>query len=129
MSKYHKAWKFLTGGSKTSPTITSVKIAPHLKTKRKIQDMTVEAADSAAKKADVPPSVKASLEFKQSVSKSKVKESKNLKKISYKWDKLVSKQKKDLKETKTLIKAAGATSAAGAGAAGVSLYNKKKKKD
>ena len=36
--------------------------------------------------------------------------------------------KKNLKETKTLIKAAGATSVAGAGAAGVSLYNKKKKK-
>ena len=36
--------------------------------------------------------------------------------------------KKNLKETKTLIKAAGATSAAGVGAAGVSLYNKKKKK-
>ena len=82
-----------TGGSKTSPTITSVKTAPHLTTKRKIQDMTVEAADSAAKKANVPPSVKDSLEFKQSVSKSKVKEAKKLKGLSYKWDKIKGKKK------------------------------------
>ena len=123
-----KNWTAVTGGSKTSPTITSVKIAPHLTTKRKIQDMTVEAVDSATKKANVPPSVKASLEVKQSASKSKVKESKRLKGLSYKWDKLVSKEKKDLKETKNLIKGAGATAVAGAGAAGVSLYNKKKKK-
>ena len=81
-----------TGGSKTSPTITSVKIAPHLTTKRKIQDMTVEAVDSATKKANVSPKVKASLEFKQSASKSKVKESKKLKEISYKWDKLSKKK-------------------------------------
>ena len=50
-------------------------------------------ANIAAKKADVPPSVKASLEFKQSVSKSKVKESKKLKEISYKWDKIKGKKK------------------------------------
>ena len=126
------SWKKHVAGkiwSKVSPTITSVKIAPHITTKRAIQDMTVEAVDSATKKANVPPSVKASSEFKQSASKSKVKESKKLKDISYKWDKLVEKKKKNLKETKTLIKAAGATSVAGAGTAGVSLYNKKKKKD
>ena len=131
MSKYFKAyeagkaaWKALT--TKKSPTITSVKIAPHITTKRKIQDKVVEAVDSGVKKAKVPPSVKASLETKQSASKSKVKESKKLKELSYKWDKLVSKQKKDLKETKNLIKGAGATAVAGAGAAGVSVYNKKK---
>ena len=87
------AWSAFTGGSKKSPTITSVKIAPHITTKRKIQDMTVEAADSAAKKANVPPSVKDSLEFKQSVSKSKVKEAKKLKGLSYKWDKIKGKKK------------------------------------
>ena len=117
------------GGKKVSETITRVKIAPHITTKRKIQDMVVEAVDSGVKKADVPPSVKASLKTKQSASKSKVKESKKLKDYSYKWDELVSKQKKDLKETKNLIKASGATAVAGAGAAGVSVYNKKKKKD
>ena len=134
MSKYYKAyeagkaaWKALT--TKKSPTITSVKIAPHITTKRAIQDKVVEAVDSGVKKANVPPSVKASLKVKQSASKSKVKESKKLKGLSYKWDKLVSKQKKDLKETKNLIKASGATAVAGAGAAGVSVYNKKKKKD
>ena len=56
MSKYFKAyekgkaaWKALTGGSKKSPTITSVKIAPHITTKRAIQDMVVEAVDSGVK--------------------------------------------------------------------------------
>ena len=87
------AWSAFTGGSKKSPTITSVKIAPHITTKRAIQDKVVEAVDSGVKKANVPPSVKASLEFKQSVSKSKVKESKKLKEISYKWDKIKGKKK------------------------------------
>jgi len=50
------------------------------------------------------------------------------KKVSKIFDKSEA-GKKNIKETKTLLKAAGATSAAGAGAAGVSLYNKKKKKD
>ena len=97
MSKYYKAyeagkaaWKALT--TKKSPTITSVKIAPHITTKRKIQDMTVKAVDEGVKKANVPPSVKASLEVKQSASKSKVKESKKLKELSYKWDKLSNKK-------------------------------------
>ena len=87
------AWSALTGGSKVSPTISSVKIAPHITTKRAIQDMVVEAVDSGVKKANVPPSVKASLEFKQSVSKSKVKEAKKLKGLSYKWDKIKGKKK------------------------------------
>ena len=132
MSKYFKAyekgkaaWKALTGGSKKSPTITSVKIAPHITTKRNIQDKVVKAVDEGTKeglqgRTTVPDSIK------QSASKWKKDKSKELKDISYKWDKL---KKKNLNETKTLLKAAGATSAAGAGAAGVSLYNKKKKKD
>ena len=80
------------GGKKVSETITRVKIAPHITTKRKIQDMVVEAVDSGIKEAKVPPSVKASLETKQSASKSKVKESKKLKEISYEWDKLSKKK-------------------------------------
>ena len=44
-------------------------------------------------------------------------------------EKILDKRAKNVKETKTLLKAAGATATAGAGAAGVSLYNKKKKKD
>ena len=86
------AWSALTGGSKVSPTISSVKIAPHITTKRAIQDMVVEAVDSGVKKAKVPPSVKASLKTKQSASKSKVKESKKLKELSYEWDKLSKKK-------------------------------------
>ena len=50
------------------------------------------------------------------------------KKVSKIFDKSEA-GKKNIKEPKTLLKAAGATSAAGVGAAGVSLYNKKKKKD
>ena len=46
-----------------------------------------------------------------------------------KLQKILDKRAKNVKETKTLLKAAGATATAGAGAAGVSLYNKKKKKD
>ena len=84
----------LTGGSKKSPTITSVKIAPHITTKRAIQDKVVEAVDSGVKKANLPPSVKDSLKVKQSASKSKVKESKKLKEFSYEYDRIVAKQKK-----------------------------------
>ena len=86
------AWSALTGGSKVSPTISSVKIAPHITTKRAIQDMVVEAVDSGVKKAKVPPSVKASLKTKQSASKSKVKESKKFKELSYEWDRLSKKK-------------------------------------
>ena len=93
MSKWNAAKGLLSWGkSKVSPTIASVKIAPHITTKRKIQDMVVEAVDSGIKEAKVPPSVKASLETKQSASKSKVKESKKLKDISYEWYKLSKKK-------------------------------------
>ena len=102
------------------------KIAKNLSTKRAIQDKVVAAIDKGTKEGLGGKT--ASPALKQSISKSKRVESKRLKDLSYKWDKLVSKQKKNLKESKTLIKAAGATAVAGAGAAGVSLYNKKKKK-
>ena len=59
--------------------------------------------------------------------KSKIKKEAG-KKISKIFDKS-EKAKKNIEKTKTLLKAAGATAAAGAGTAGVSLYNKKKKKD
>ena len=80
------------GWSTIPKVIKSVKIAKNLSTKRAIQDKVVEAVDSGVKKAKVPPSVKASLETKQSASKSKVKESKKLKEISYEWDKLSKKK-------------------------------------
>ena len=120
------ASKFFKGGKYVYEKLVP-KIAKNLTTKRSIQDKVVKAVDEGSAvglKGKTP-----SPHLKQSLSKSKVKESKKLKDYSYKWDELVSKQKKDLKETKNLIKASGATAVAGAGAAGVSVYNKKKKKD
>ena len=124
--KKHVGKKFFEFLVPKPKVIRSVKIAKNLSTKRAIQDKVVAAIDKGTKeglKGATP-----SPHLKQSISKSKRVESKRLKDLSYKWDELVSKQKKNLKESKTLIKAAGATAVAGAGAAGVSLYNKKKKK-
>ena len=101
------------------------KIAKNLSTKRSIQDKVVEAIDRGTKlgtRGEIP-----STKLKQLTSKSKKVESKKLKSFSYKYDDIVSKHKKNLKETKNLIKASGAAATAAAGAAGVSLYNKKKK--
>ena len=108
--------------SKKSDTITSINPAKHLTTKRAIQDKVVRAVDEGTRKGlkGATPSP----HLKQSMSKSKRDKGKELKDYSYKWDRLV----KQKEETKTLIKGAGVTSAAAAGAAGVSLYNKKKKK-
>ncbi len=103
------------------------KIAKNLTTKRAIQDKVVKAVDEGTEQGlKGAPHTQS---IKQSASKWKRDKSKELKDYSYKWDKLVAKKNKNIKETKTLLKAAGATSAAGAGVAGVSLYNKKKKKD
>mgnify|MGYP003140331819 FL=1 len=104
------------------------KISKNLTTKRAIQDKVVKAVDEGTKKA-LGSTGKLTEAGKIRTSKWKRDKSKELKELSYKWDKLVSKKQKNLKETKTLIKAAGATAATGAGTAGVSLYNKKKKKD
>ena len=98
--------------SKKSGTIKSVKPAKNLTARRKTHDEMVAAVDKHTKSPNA----------------SKIKRDAVIKgsKIHDKFDKIVSKRNKNLKETKTLIKAAGATSVAGAGAAGVSLYNKKK---
>ena len=104
------------------------KIAKNLTTKRAIQDKVVKTVDEATKKA-LGPTGRLTEKGITRTSRWKKDKSKELKDYSYKWDKLVAKKNKNIKETKTLLKAAGATSAAGAGAAGVSLYNKKKKKD
>ena len=92
MSKYYKAWKILTGGSKKSPTITSVGPGKNLTTKRAIQDAVVKAVNEGTTKglAGAPHTQS----IKQSASKTKVKESKKLKELSYKWDKLVANKKK-----------------------------------
>ena len=81
----------LSGQGKTTGTevIKNVKIAPNIDTKRNIQDNVVSAVDSAFKKADVPPS----LINQQKKSKLKKDESKKLKDVSYKLDKLEEKVK------------------------------------
>ena len=109
-----KVWKALTGGSKTSPTITSVPISPNLTKKFKAKQDIFKTVDEAA-----GPHV-------SSQKKSKIKTEAG-KKVSKIFDKSEV-GKKNIKEIETLIKAAGVTATAGAGAAGVSLYNKKKKK-
>jgi|TARA_Y100001951_G_scaffold47835_1_gene37741 hypothetical protein len=116
MSKWNAAKGFLSWGkSKVSPTITSVKISPNLKGKFEAKQDIFKTVDKAA-----GPNVSG-----QKKSKIKIEAGKKVSKI---FDKSEA-GKKNIKETKTLLKAAGATSAAGVGAAGVSLYNKKKKKD
>ena len=133
-NKYVGAAKFfanlITGGKqKTTGTevIKNFPIAKNLTTKRNIQDKVVKAIDKGTEEA-LGSTGKLTEKGKIRASKWKKDKSKELKDYSYKWDKLVAKKKKNLKETKNLIKGAGATAVAGAGAAGVSLYNKKKKK-
>jgi hypothetical protein len=116
MSKWNAAKGFLSWGkSKVSPTITSVKISPNLKGRFKAKEDIFKTVDEAA-----GPHVSS-----QKKSKIKIEAGKKVSKIFDKSEKA----KKNIKEAETLIKAAGATAAAGAGTAGVSLYNKKKKKD
>ena len=96
-NKYVGAAKFfanlITGGGKQKTTGTEViknfGIAKNIDTKRAIQDNVVSAVDSAFKKADVPPS----LRNQQKKSKLKKDESKKLKDVSYKLDKLEEKVK------------------------------------
>ena len=100
------------------PVISKVKPAKNLTDRRKtFQEMT-GAVDKQYEKSGLPITTKGTNIKKDAVIKGS--------KIHDKWDKLVSKRKKNLKETKTLLKGAGVTATAGASAAGVSLYNKKK---
>ena len=103
-------WFIRKGAEKIVP-----KIAKNLTSRFKAKQDIFKTVDKAA-----GPHVSS-----QKKSKIKIEAGKKVSKI---FDKSEA-GKKNLKETKTLLKAAGATSAAGAGAAGVSLYNKKKKKD
>ena len=82
------------GKSNVSTTIVGVDVAKNLATKRKIQDKVTEAVDSAFKKADLPPSVRDSIETKNKKAALKRDEGKKLKGLSYKLDKLEEKVKK-----------------------------------
>ena len=85
--------KALMSGGKQKTTgkevISNIGIAKNVDTKRNIQDNVVSAVDSAFKKANVPPS----LINQQKKSKLKKDESKKLKDVSYKLDKLEEKVK------------------------------------
>ena len=108
--------------SKKSGTIKSVKPAKNLTTKRNIQDKTVAAIDKGTQEG--LKGAKPSAELKQSISKTKRVESKRLKSISYKWDKLVSDSHKANK--KLLIKTVGGVGAGGAGVVGAHVAAKRK---
>ena len=82
------------GKSNVSTTIVGVNPAKNLATKRKIQDNVTEAVDSAFKKADLPPSIRDSIETKNKKAALKRDEGKKLKGLSYKLDKLEEKVKK-----------------------------------
>jgi|5B_taG_2_1085324.scaffolds.fasta_scaffold66555_2 hypothetical protein len=82
------------GKSNVSTTIVGVNPTKNLATKRKIQDNVTEAVDSAFKKADLPPSVRASMETKNKKAALKRDEGKKLKGLSYKLDKLQEKIEK-----------------------------------
>ena len=82
------------GKSNVSTTIVGVNPAKNLATKRAIQDKVTKTVDSAFKKADLPPSVRASMETKNKKAALKRDEGKKLKGLSYKLDKLEEKVKK-----------------------------------
>ena len=92
------------GKSNVSTTIVGVDVAKNLATKRKIQDNVTEAVDSAFKKADLPPSVRDSIETKNKKAALKRDEGKKLKGLSYKLDKLEEKVKSRLKILKQRTK-------------------------
>ena len=82
------------GKSNVSTTIVGVDVAKNLATKRAIQDKVTKTVDTAFKKADLPPSVRDSIETKNKKAALKRDEGKKLKNISYKLDKLEEKVKK-----------------------------------
>ena len=82
------------GKSNVSTTIVGVDVAKNLATKRAIQDKVTKTVDSAFKKADLPPSIRDSIETKNKKAALKRDEGKKLKNISYKLDKLEEKVKK-----------------------------------
>ena len=100
--------------SKKSGTIKSVPIAKNLSTKRSIQDKVVRAVDEGTKQGlkGATPSPR----LKQSMSKAKRDKSKELKSISYDYDKLVSDRHKANK--KLLVKTVGGAGAAVTGIVG-----------
>ena len=107
-------------GKNVYKTIKSFKPKKNLTERRKTFETMTGAVDKQYEKSGIKITPEGQKIKKEAVIKGS--------QIHDKFEKLISKQKKNIRETKTLLKGAGATAAAGAGAAGVSLYNKKKKK-
>ena len=87
------------GKQKTTGTevIKNVPIAKNIDTKRAIQDKVTKTVDSAFKEADLPPSVRGSMETKNKKAALKRDEGKKLKNLSYRLDKLQEKVEKKAK--------------------------------
>ena len=87
------------GKQKTTGTevIKNVPIAKNIDTKRAIQDKVTKTVDTAFKKADLPPSVRDSIETKNKKAALKRDEGKKLKNLSYRLDKLQEKVEKKAK--------------------------------
>ena len=87
------------GKQKTTGTevIKNVPIAKNIDTKRAIQDKVTKTVDSAFKEADLPPSVRDSIETKNKKAALKRDEGKKLKNLSYRLDKLQEKVEKKAK--------------------------------
>ena len=107
---------------KIAGTIKSVKPAKNLSTKRAIQDKVVRAVDEGTRKGlkGATPSP----HLRQSMSKAKRDKGKELKDISYKWDKHVREGHKANK--KLLVKTLGGAAAGGAGVLGGHAAAKRK---
>ena len=90
---------FKGGKQKTTGTevIKNVPIAKNIDTKRAIQDKVTKTVDTAFKKADLPPSVRSSIETKNKKAALKRDQGKKLKNISYRLDKLQEKVEKKAK--------------------------------
>ena len=90
---------FKGGKQKTTGTevIKNVPIAKNIDTKRAIQDKVTKTVDTAFKKADLPPSVRDSIETKNKKAALKRDEGKKLKNLSYRLDKLQEKVEKKAK--------------------------------
>ena len=80
------------GKSNVSTTIVGVDVAKNLATKRAIQDKVTKTVDTAFKKADLPPSIRDSIETKNKKAALKRDEGKKLKNISYKLEEKVKKK-------------------------------------
>ena len=101
MSKYFlgKLLSKVLPKQKTTGTevIKNVGIAKNIDTKRAIQDKVTKTVDTAFKKADLPPSVRDSIETKNKKAALKRDEGKKLKSLSYRLDKLQEKIEKKAK--------------------------------